>query len=895
LALEAMVEIAKNLDQNLGALIWIEGEPGIGKSRLMREFTVRLASSQARELAAEPVLIWRGSCTPHRSRHAFSLFHDMLSRTFNLQPGDSAEQIRDKVGQYTHGWPRDAQSTRPHLEALLGLQPSGLAGERLTSLQPEQLQRQIFVALRKLFKSLSSQQHLVLIMDDLHWIDPVSAELLLFLVTMVTSVPVVFVCAQRRQGADAPNDRLVRTQSLISSQTIRMRLERLTVAESEMLVKELLPLKDLPPRLVSAIVQRSEGNPYFIEEYVRMLIDQGHLHRDHDHWELETRLDLSNLPLPASLDTLIRSRIDALPPELKQVVEYGAIVGSPFEGRLLESIRGLSNIQANFARLESRLIVQPAAEAGRWQFNHSLVETIAYNVMLKAQRRRMHRQVGEAIETRWSGSETEHAEELAYHFTRAGEGAKALTYLALAGERAAARYANEEALGYFEQAAQQLATLPSEAVDLRFRVAAGLGDVYRALGRHVESKSALDVGLTLAESTPLPSHLKASLYRRLGETARRQGELGAAYEHLIRGLMLLDEPATRAAQTEAANLLNNLAWVHFSRGQLDQARQCCEESLAYAERAGALNELSAGENLLGGVYYSQNLWSSALQHTTRAMVLREQLGYTWGVAASLSNLGILAQLAGQWNKAWSFFERSLALRQEIGDIEGVANAHNNLGTLARDQGKLDLARHHLRASLEIAIPFQLGVYVIHANLGLAQVFMWEGDRDAARRAFDTSMHEAEALGAKDALAELLQIEAQILAAEGAPAQALGVAERSARLAAEIGIRTLEASAWRVTAEIELQSRDLEAAGQALRRAMEILGRVTDELLSGRTVALAGRIALQAGQYAQAEQDLRRAQEVFTRLGASRDLAQVQEALRRVPRRAATEVLRELSG
>jgi tetratricopeptide (TPR) repeat protein len=711
---------------------------------------------------------------------------------------------------------------------------------------------------------------------------------------MVTSVPIVFLCAQRRQGADAPNDRLVRTQSLISSQTIRLRLERLSVAESEMLVKELLPQKDLPPKLVSAIVQRSEGNPYFVEEYVRMLIDQGHLHCEDDHWELETDLDLDNLPLPASLDTLIRSRIDALPPELKQVVEYGAIVGSPFETRLLESIRGLSNIQANLSRLDSRLIVQPAAEAGRWQFNHSLIETIAYSAMLKAQRRRMHRQVGEAIETRWSGTETEHAEELAYHFTRAGEGAKALTYLALAGERAAARYANEEALSYFEQAAQQLATLPSEAVDLRFRVAAGLGDVYRALGRHVESISALDTGLTLAESMPLPANLTASLYRRLGETARRQGELGAAHGHLTRSLTLLNEPATRAEQTEAANILSNLAWVHFSRGQLEQARQRCEESLTHAERAGALNELSASENLLGGIYYSQNLWSSALQHTTRAMVLREQLGYTWGVAASLSNLGILAQLAGQWSKAWSFFERSLALRQEIGDIEGVANAHNNLGTLARDQGKLDLARHHLRASLDIAIPFQLGVYVIHANLGLAEVLLWEGDLDAARRAFTTSLHETEALGAKDALAELLQIEAQILAAEGASAQARDHAERSAQLAAEIGIRTLEASAWRVAAEIVLQNGDLEAAGQALRKAQEILSTLTDELLNGRTVVLAGRIASQAGQHAQAEQELRHAQEIFTRLGASRDLAQVQEALSRVPRRDATEVLRELS-
>jgi tetratricopeptide (TPR) repeat protein len=340
--------------------------------------------------------------------------------------------------------------------------------------------------------------------------------------------------------------------------------------------------------------------------------------------------------------------------------------------------------------------------------------------------------------------------------------------------------------------------------------------------------------------------------------------------------------------------LNNLAWLHFSRGQIDEAQQRCEAGLAYAERAGALNELAAGENLLGGIFYSQDRWTSALHHTTRAMVLREQLGYTWGVAATLSNLGILAQLAGKWSKAWSFFERSLALRQEIGDIEGVANAHNNLGTLARDQGRLDLAKHHLRASLEVAIPSQLGVYLIHANLGLAEVLLWENDLDAARGVLATSLREAETLGARDALVEIPQLEAQILAAEGAPAQAIARAEYSAHCAAEIGMRTLEASAWRVAAEAELQRGDAAAARQTLLKAQEILGTVTDELLSGRTAALGGRIALQEGQYAQAEQDLRTAQEVFSRLGASRDLAQVQSALRRLPRPDAADVLRTFS-
>ncbi len=881
--LHLMTGVAKHLEEGLGAMIWLEGEPGIGKSRLMREFTSKIKVKNPR--------FWRGRCTPHRSGHAFSLFTDLLGHALNIQPSDSTDQIRAKIDQHIQRWPRDAQSTRPHLEALLGVEPSGFAGERLASLQPEQLQRQIFVALRKLFKSLAAENPLIVIADDLHWSDPVSAELLLFLVTMVTSEPILFVCAQRRQGADSPNDRLIRTQSLISTQTVRLQLERLSVVESELLLSELLSHQDLPEELVSAIVHQSEGNPYFLEEYVRMLIEQGMVSLARDGWLLNPDLDPEDLPLPSSLETLVRSRIDALPADLKQFVQYGSIIGSPFEARLLESIPQLPNVQVSLSRLESRLIVHAADEPGRWQFNHSLIETVAYETVLRARRQALHLEVAEAMESHWSGFEADHAEELAHHYSRAGQGAKALSYLMLAGERAAAQYANQEALSFFEQATQMLNAMADPPLDLRYRVAIGLGDVHREMGQYVDSRTALEQGLSLVESGQLSERQQAGLYLRLGETTRRQGDPDAAHDYTSRALHLLGEPDDRETQTEAVRLLTNLAWIHFSQGQFEQALERCQDGLALAERAGALNELSAVENLLGGIHYSQSQWSEALHHTTRAMVLREQLGYTWGVAASLSNLGILAQMSGQWSKAWSFFERSLAIRQEIGDVEGIANAHNNLGTLAQDQGQSELAEQHLQASLEIAIPFELGVYVIHANMTLAKVLLWRGEIESARSALATSTHEADLLGAKNALAENTQVLAQILMAEGDWPEAKEQAGRAVTLAVEIGMPALEAAAWRTVAEIELHLGDLGAARKALTRAQELLDTLTDELRTGRAAALAGRISLAEGQVDQAKEDLQGARDILGRLGAGRDLKQVQETIRRLPRPDAGELSR----
>jgi predicted ATPase/class 3 adenylate cyclase len=869
--LQAMVELAKNLDQGFGGLIWIEGEPGIGKSRLMEEFAASMAGSGA--------LLWVGKCSPQRSGHAFSLFAHLATQALELQPTDSPEQIRSRIVQVVQSWPRDTQMARSYLEMLLGLRPSGLESERLANLEPEQLRQQMFVALRRLFKSLANWQPLVFLLDDLHWIDPMSAEMLLFLITAVASTPILFVCAQRRQGADLPNDRLVRVQSLIPTQTVRLTLKRLSSVESELLLSELLPEAELPPALCQTILAQSEGNPYFIEEFVRMLIEHGYLERRQDRWEVDAARDLANVPVPSSLETLVRSRIDALPPDLRQLLQVAVAIGAPFEIDLLGAISKHPNVEADVKRLESRLLVRPGPETTQYQFNHPLIEAIAYNTMLKARRRMLHLEIAQALEKRWAGSEAEHAEVLAYHFAQTDEGAQAVKYLVMAGERAIAQYANEEATSYLERAAQWLSTEASLPDAMRWQIAASLGDAYRAIGKYPDSTDVLKAALALVATAELPDDMRAGLYRRLGETARRQGEMDNARAHYNRAMSILDEPVDRQAQTEVARSLMGIALTHFRQGHFAQARETCEACLEVARTAGALSELAMAENLLGGIHYNQSQWMPALHHTTRAMVLREQMGYTWGVASTLGNLGILAVLTGHWSKARSFFERSLALQQEIGNVRGQAIAHHNLGSLARDQGKLDTAEYHFRESLEVAMPFEMNFHIVNSTLCMAQVLLLKGKIEEAQRTITTSLSQAQVIGVEDLLPEVHRTLAEILLAQSEWPEARAAAEQAISLAAEKGNRSLEAASWRVASEIELACENPQAAREMLTRAQDAMVDVTDELETGRIAAQAGRISVYQGDYAQAEADLRIAKEIFMRLGASLDLRRVEDILR----------------
>ena len=747
--LRAMTDLAQCLQQGIGGLIWIEGEPGIGKSRLMAEF--------ASTLSEKDILILQARATPQKTNRAFSLFADALTQMMGIQPLDSGEQIRAQLEHTYQTLPADAQMSRPYVEVLLGIPASGTAALALAPF-PDQLRQQIFVALRRLLKSVAATRPMALFLDDLHWSDPVSAEALLFLLTVVTSAPVLFVCAQRRQGADLPNERLVRIQSLLPSQTLPLFLERLSPGESETLLAELLPDTRLPVALSKAIVQRSEGNPYFVEEYVRALLEQGDLHAEPAQRQKTLSASAVDLMIPSSIETLIRSRFDALPPELRQVVEYIAVIGSPAQESLLAGIPELSAWRDSLARLESRQLLRRGNQAEEWLFQHALIESVVYNSMLLARRQALHLRVAQLLEARWAGVKSDHAEQLAHHLTQAGELKRALPYLVLAGERAAARSANEEALSFFERAAQLLGP-QSEASDaVRWKIAVGLGDMYRYLGRHDDSVAALRTGLVLMETANLPDHLRAGLHRRLGETGHKQGEFAQSLEQFNIALSLLDQSTDAGETKEKVHVLTGLAWTYFYQGRFDEARQSCEASAALAEKLGALSELAAVLNLLGGIYFQQSDWKSALNCTRRALILREQAGYTWGVASVLGNLGILAVSAGQWSKAKSFFERSLTQRSDLGDMEGVAIVHGNLGRLCLDQGEIETAEVHFRQSLDVSTLLKMRYHSVNSSIGLTEVLLKKGELAAAREMIEKWLPEAGAIGARDLLAEMHRVE-----------------------------------------------------------------------------------------------------------------------------------------
>ncbi len=494
----------------------------------MREFSKQIVKYKA--------LVLGGVCTARHSEYAFSLFSDLLMQVFDIQHHYTPRQINEQIDQKLNLWSSELVETRPFLQLLLGVQPSGAQGERITSMEPEQLRRQTFVAIHHLFSVLALRQSLVFILDDLQWIDSISADLLLYLSHLVVSRRILFVCAQRQNEFSPFEPVLARTRSMHPDHYIHLSINPLTIIECRQLLNEFLASADLPDSFLSLIIQQSGGNPYFIEEFVRLLVEKDFLRLVRGKLVANRTLQADALVVPASLESLIRARVDSLDITARQLLQVASVIGHRFNSALLAQVAEREDNNLILSRLHTRGMLNPTMEEDYWEFSHPLIEVIVYNSVLRAQRRILHHRTANALENQWRGSEDEHAEDLAYHFRKAEVYDRALHYLILAGERAAARHANDVAVSFFEQAAELLSAVPDVGDEARWRIIHQMGEVYQFIGNYDTSLAVLQSGLDLLQSTLLSPAQRAGIYRRMGDTAHKKGDQEQAIIYLQPGI-----------------------------------------------------------------------------------------------------------------------------------------------------------------------------------------------------------------------------------------------------------------------------------------------------------------------------------------------------------------------
>ena len=469
---KSLKDAVEELRQGQGQILSVMGEAGLGKSRLIAGLHHDLSAHGILNGAGPGEMAWmEGRSLSYQTATLYGPFIDLFSGYFGLngeQRGHGAfETVRSRLAEML---PNAGEDVSPFIGTLLGLPLTGEAIERVKYLQPPQVRELVFRAAQDLVEHIATAGPLVLVFEDVHWIDPTSLELLekMMAVTERAALMLVGIFRPWRQEASwrfhetASRDYSHRYTSVL--------LEPLGRDHSRELVANLLHVEDLPEKVRTLILDKAEGNPFFVEEVIRSLLDAGLVVDDGGHWRATQ--EIVNIAVPDTLAGVITARLDRLDDESKRVAQTASVIGREFNFDTLAQVHGSADsLNEPVVDLQRRELIREKSRLPErvYIFKHVLTQETAYDSLLLSHRRELHARVAEHLE----GAAPDRVTEIATHFIEAREEARGLPYLVAAGELAARAYATPDAIGAFRQALELLEDI--DDLPLARRAYEGLG------------------------------------------------------------------------------------------------------------------------------------------------------------------------------------------------------------------------------------------------------------------------------------------------------------------------------------------------------------------------------------------------------------------------------------
>lgn len=855
-----------------GGILLVTGEAGLGKTRLKDEFK--------RLITPEPLRVIEANCIAYGTS-PYDVFVKLLSAYLDISADDQPSMVHAKIEKgvfETFDNADTANFTLPYLENLFGLHNIDRVGS-IRHLDPSQLRQQTFLAIRDFFNAACRHQPLVLIFEDVHWVDKPSLDLLLFLSGAVENAPLLFVCLARPgDNQAAPQIERV-ASSLPDKKFAHLSLEPLSLEETTVLLDLLLTLADLPETLRRLIPRRAEGNPFFLEEIIRMLIGRDIIERRGDRWEMAPGADLQTFQVPRTLESLIMTRVDNLPESARFTAQCAAVIGSNFSHELLRrvadgaSLGGVPMRPDNDIRelIEADIVRQVESRPDRqYVFRHILTQQTIYNGLLLRRREQLHHKIAAAIEDLYHDRLDEHVETLAYHYVEGQNAARALPYIVRSAERAAARYANDESLVYFRSALDLMGKADA-SLDQRVRIYMGLGDAQTFVGDYDGAVASLRTAWELtraAPASPAQARQSAELARRLGRVYERRGAYEEAMTWLDSALRDVNRDVSGARAVERVRIYLDIGWVHYRRGNLEDAAQWRLRALELADGTDYYAEMGSAYNGLAAISSLQGDWQRAIEYALRGLNVRETIGDIEGLSRSHSNLGAIMMNVGDWGNALEHLQKSLELKQRIGDAKYLASAYNNLASYYLYKGDSAHARELFSASREHAEKIQDPASICLALNGLAEADLSECKPASAVELLRSSTRLGRETGAREPFAEALSILGQAELSLGHKAEAKVAAQQALELGQAMGIRQTEATAQRVLGSIERASGSCTEAEKQLSSSISIFSELKNPFETARSELELAMVYRAQGMVLDARALLAHCLDTFSRLGAA---------------------------
>ena len=723
--IRALLYATEAVTAGLGRAVLITGESGLGKKRLVAEW-----KKMVNQATRQPAPRWAGGrCLSYSQATTYHLLRDLLRSLIGVSAAESEPETRAALRVLTAELFGDsALDVYPYLGHLLSLELEEEALLRIQSLDPPALQAQYLAACRRLLITLAAASPLILLLEDLQWADPSSTAILRQLIPLAAVAPILF-CLTTRPNRDSPGWRLVTTsRDILGERFVELRLKTLTDTDSRLIISNLLNIDALPVDIQHLILEKAEGNPLFIEEVLRMMIDQGTLKQGGDGWTINRAIGA--MGIPDNLQGLLLARMDHLPDEAKQTLRIAAVIGRRFSVRLLEQVltngQGGMTLINELGDLESNglIDVHQVKPELIYRFHNTLLHDTLYASLLTADRKRLHMAVGAAMESLHPENLQELAPQLAHHFLVGGDRGRAFTYLSIAGDTALNAYANQEAENNFRQALALAPTVDEQAA-LTFKI----GQALYWQSRFQEAIEVWREGISLFKAlgdSDGVARMYARSARAYWDAGDTPGGLGLCREGLL-------EISGSSESPGLALLLHETARAHLFNGLTEEARQFCRQALEIAERLGDISVQTEALATLG--LFPDQSPEKALSSLSQAVKLAESAGLLSQAARAHINLAALKATAlPDFAEARDHYQRGAELHRlrgntagELLGLGGMAGAMLEAGRFAEVEATLPVMRGLLE---EFAGP---GPGAFHIRLSEALLSRYRGELAEAAR------------------------------------------------------------------------------------------------------------------------------------------------------------------
>jgi class 3 adenylate cyclase/tetratricopeptide (TPR) repeat protein len=748
-------EVLEQLKRGVGAVVAVIAETGLGKTSLIVELKKSNAGSRG---------IWlRGDSVSYARSISYFPWRQVIRQSIKAHQDDSPAEIRHKL-RYVCDCCALPGGDMPFLEAMLAVE-SEESSQIVMGYQGEALIERMTEAVRGYLCGLSGEKALVIVFDDLHWADEASLNLLINLVDLTEAQPIIFICLLRPDKTAFSWDLLEKIQHTIGGRYHAVELEPLRAEQTDMLLTNLLGMKGLPKNVRDLIVEKADGNPFFIEELIRSLIETKQIIRENGHWKALN--ENAKVSLPNTLRGVLSARIDRLPELSRHVLQNAAVIGRSFDLHVLKRLTGLNGgLDSHIQYLKEASLIEPARH--EYMFHHVLIQEAAYDSILIKNRLQLHRQIGETLEELHADRIEESAPLLAHHFY-AAQDVRSLKYDLLAGERAARLYANAEAAAYFSRALEvakrngsnhhqlmQLYTQLGSVLELssRYQQALENYEEMQSFGREQGERSA-ELSALMAKATIYStftqlhnSELSEQLLIQALEISREIGDR-ATQARLHWNLMLNYLFSKRLAESlkhgevaltlaresdnreNLAFVLNDLCRVYTCRGEFDKAHVAIREARKLWQAMDNQIMLADSFGSEAEAYFNAGKYEHSLECSQQALQISEKTNNLWGQSYDRMLMSFAYFEGGRLGRGIQQAEQAIRLGEEAGLIASNS-LRSELAWIYAYCGAFEKGLELVEEALQIAEAKQ-PTWSAFPQAAKVRIHLLRGDTDSAEQ------------------------------------------------------------------------------------------------------------------------------------------------------------------